>query len=128
MAHTSEHFLQNAGLKKAARAFAQAGARLSRQGESLLAKTPGSPMLVAMNHRLIMAERDLIEPSGLPDRPWYRHTIYAPGRYTGYGAKTIPGVREAIEAGKFTEAAEQARAVIRALDRATRTLADTGSN
>ena len=57
-----------------------------------------------MNRRLIMAERDLIEPAGLPDRPWYRHVIYAPGLYTGYGVKTIPGVREAVDAGNFTHA------------------------
>ena len=74
------------------------------------------------------AERDLIEPSGLPDRPWFRHTIFAPGTYTGYGAKTIPGVREAIEAGNFTRAAEQARVVVRELERATRTLAGARSN
>jgi len=71
---------------------------------------------------VIMAERDLIEPSGLPDRPWFRHVIYAPGLYTGYGVKTIPGVREAIDAGNFPRAAEQAALVIRALKRATRTL------
>ena len=47
----------------------------------------------------MMAERDLIEPAGLPDRPWYRHVIYAPGLYTGYGVKTIPGVREAVDSG-----------------------------
>ena len=75
-----------------------------------------------MNRRLIMAERDLIEPAGLPDRPWYRHVIYAPGLYTGYGVKTIPGVREAIDAGNYPRAAEQAAIVIRALQRATRTL------
>ena len=73
------------------------------------------------------AERDLIEPAGLPDRPWYRHVIYAPGLYTGYGVKTIPGVREAIDASNFTRAAEQAQVVIRALQRATRTLRGEGS-
>jgi N-acetylated-alpha-linked acidic dipeptidase len=75
-----------------------------------------------MNRRLMMAERDLIEPAGLPDRPWYRHVIYAPGLYTGYGVKTIPGVREAVDAGDFARAADQARIVIRALRRATNTL------
>ena len=69
-----------------------------------------------------MAERDLIEPAGLPDRPWYRHVIYAPGLYTGYGVKTIPGVREAVDAGNYARAAEQAAIVIRALQRATKTL------
>jgi N-acetylated-alpha-linked acidic dipeptidase len=80
-----------------------------------------------LNQTLMKAERDLIEPAGLPDRPWYRHVIYAPGLYTGYGVKTIPGVREAIDASNFTRAAEQAQVVIRALQRATRTLRGEGS-
>ena len=49
-------------------------------------------------------ERDLIEPAGLPDRPWYRHVVYAPGLYTGYGVKTLPGIREAIEERRFDDA------------------------
>src|SRR5262249_21323127 len=78
--------------------------------------------LAELNRRAFMAERDLIEPAGLPDRPWYRHVIYAPGLYTGYGVKTIPGVREAVDAGNYARAAEQAQIVIRALQRATKTL------
>ena len=46
----------------------------------------------------------LIDPAGLPFRPWYRNLIYAPGRFTGYGAKTLPGVREAIEERRFDDA------------------------
>jgi N-acetylated-alpha-linked acidic dipeptidase len=114
-----------AGLRSAAEGFAKAGADLRARGESLLA-SPASPQeLAAINHRLIMAERDLIEPVGLPDRPWYRHIVYAPGLYTGYGVKTIPGVREAVDAGNYTRAAEQAAVVIRALQRATKTLQGT---
>ncbi len=45
-----------------------------------------------------------LSPDGLPDRPWYRHQIYAPGLYTGYGVKTLPGVREAIEKDDVEEA------------------------
>jgi len=41
---------------------------------------------------------------GLPGRVWYRHLIYAPGMLTGYGAKTLPGVREAIESGAWEQA------------------------
>ncbi len=78
--------------------------------------------LADLDHRMMTAERDLIEPAGLPDRPWYRHTIYAPGLYTGYGVKTIPGVREAVDSGNFTRAAEQAQIVVRALERAAKTL------
>jgi len=50
-----------------------------------------------LNTRLLQSERRLMHPEGLPSRPWYRHLIYAPGFYTGYGVKTLPGVREAIE-------------------------------
>jgi N-acetylated-alpha-linked acidic dipeptidase len=53
--------------------------------------------LAAVNALLIKSERALTAPEGLPNRPWYRHLLYAPGFYTGYGVKTVPGVREAIE-------------------------------
>jgi N-acetylated-alpha-linked acidic dipeptidase len=111
-----------AGLRAAAEAFAQAGADVRARGDSMLAASPSAQDLAAINRRLIMAERDLIEPAGLPDRPWYRHVVYAPGLYTGYGVKTIPGVREAVDAGNYSRAAEQAVVVIRALKRATSTL------
>ena len=51
-------------------------------------------------------EQALTDPRGLPGRPWYRHLIYAPGLLTGYGAKTLPGVREAIEGRRWSEASE----------------------
>jgi len=113
-----------AGMRTAAEAFAKAGAEIRARGETLLAgSSSATPQALAeINRRLIMAERDLVEPSGLPDRPWYRHVIYAPGLYTGYGVKTIPGVREAVDAGNYTRAAEQAAQVISALQRATKTL------
>ena len=44
---------------------------------------------------------------GLPGRPWFRHQIYAPGFYTGYGVKTLPAVRKAIEQRDWDEAAKQ---------------------
>ena len=49
----------------------------------------------------------MLRSEGLPRRPWYRHQIYAPGFYTGYGVKTIPGVREAIEQRNWKEAEDQ---------------------
>jgi len=113
------------GLKDAADAFAKAGARLRQKGDELLVTSLTQVRLETIrdiNRRLMMAERDLIEPAGLPDRPWYRHVIYAPGLYTGYGVKTIPGVREAVDAGNYERAADQAKIVIRALRRATATL------
>ena len=51
----------------------------------------------ALDQILIRTERVLTRDEGLPGRPWFKHQVYAPGFYTGYGVKTIPGVREAIE-------------------------------
>ncbi len=56
---------------------------------------------------LIKTERDLMSDAGLPGRPWYKHQLYAPGIYTGYGVKTIPGVREAIEQKNWEQAAQE---------------------
>ena len=61
----------------------------------------------AVNQALYKAEQQLLSSSGLPRRPWYRHTIYAPGFYTGYGVKTLPGIREAIEQRDWKEAQDQ---------------------
>ncbi|MBQ4914478.1 M28 family peptidase [Maribacter sp. MMG018] len=60
-----------------------------------------------LNQKLIKAEQMLTSEKGLPRRPWYKHQIYAPGFYTGYGVKTLPGVREAVEQKNWKEAEEQ---------------------
>ena len=84
-----------------------------------LAGTQGKPLqpdrLKTLNQDLALAERKLTNPQGLPRRPWMQHLLYAPGWYTGYSAKTLPGVREAIEEGRYTEAEEQVVLVARAL-------------
>ena len=59
-----------------------------------------------LNQLLYKAERSLIDADGLPRRPWYKHQVYAPGFYTGYGVKTLPGIREAIEQRNWKEAQE----------------------
>jgi N-acetylated-alpha-linked acidic dipeptidase len=69
----------------------------------------------AMNKALYRAEQQLLTPKGLPRRDWYRHTLYAPGFYTGYGVKTIPGVREAIEQRNWKEAQLQIAVVAEAI-------------
>ena len=72
------------------------------------ARQKASPSNIkAVNAKLIESERRLTDAAGLPGRPWFRHMIYAPGFYTGYGVKTIPGVREAIEQKRWQEADEQ---------------------
>jgi len=60
--------------------------------------------LASVNALLIESERKLTTEGGLPNRPWYRHQIYAPGAYTGYAVKTMPAIREAIEQKKWAEA------------------------
>jgi N-acetylated-alpha-linked acidic dipeptidase len=62
---------------------------------------------IQLNEKLLLTERLLSSEVGLPRRPWYKHQIYAPGFYTGYGVKTLPGVREAIEQEDWVEAADQ---------------------
>ena len=58
----------------------------------------------ALNQILIKTERALTNEAGLPGRPWYRHQVYAPGFYTGYGVKTLPAVRESIEQREWDQA------------------------
>ena len=107
---------------------------LSRAAEgyetALLASGDRAP--ASLNARLIQSERLLTNAEGLPNRPWFQHLIYAPGFYTGYGVKTIPGVREAIEQKRPAEIEEQIVRVAKALkgeadllDAATQELAAT---
>jgi N-acetylated-alpha-linked acidic dipeptidase len=71
------------------------------------APNKGADHLKELNEALYHAEQILLSPDGLPRRPWYKHTIYAPGFYTGYGVKTMPGIREAIEQHNWPEAQQQ---------------------
>ncbi len=69
-----------------------------------------------VNKKLMAMEQLLITEKGLPRRPWFKHSIYAPGFYTGYGVKTLPGVREAIEQKNWKEAQEQINVLAETLD------------
>ena len=60
-----------------------------------------------LNRQLFKAEQVLLTKDGLPRRGWYKHALYAPGFFTGYGVKTLPGIREAIEQRNWKEAQEQ---------------------
>jgi N-acetylated-alpha-linked acidic dipeptidase len=83
-------------LNHAASRYDKAYNRAVNEGRASVAKS--------VNERLIQAERALTATEGLKSRPWYVHMLYAPGFYTGYGVKTIPGVREAIEQGEWQNA------------------------
>ena len=97
------------GAAEAARHFEEAGAKILSKEK----KPPQDPS--RLNHALGEAERALLLPEGLPTRPWYRHAIYAPGRYTGYAAVVIPGVNEAIDAGDLERTRQQLAALTAAL-------------
>ncbi|MBU6401209.1 MAG: folate hydrolase, partial [Verrucomicrobia bacterium] len=98
--------LQNAlqRLREGARSFTERMNAVTKNGQSL---PPGTQ--TALDAVFLSLEPALTRPEGLPRRPWYKHFIYAPGFYTGYGVKTLPGVREAIEQRRWTEADAQIR-------------------
>ncbi len=111
--------LNFAPLENAATALAASAARLQAAGRSAPLT---AEIATRVNAKLRQAERQLTEPAGLPGRPWFRHMLYAPGLYTGYGVKTIPGVREAIEQKQYgTVEAEVVRAAA-AIDRLSKLL------
>ena len=103
------------GLTRAADRYEQAFTKAQANGGAVLAK----PAAQALNATLRQSERALTTTAGLPRRPWYRHLIYAPGFYTGYGVKTLPGVREAIEQRHWKEADEQITIAAQALQAET---------
>ncbi|HEY6045335.1 MAG TPA: transferrin receptor-like dimerization domain-containing protein, partial [Pyrinomonadaceae bacterium] len=75
-----------------------------------------------LNDALMQAERAFIDARGLRGRTWYKHQIYAPGFYTGYAALPLPDLRQALEDGRAADAAEAARSITAAIDRATEVL------
>ena len=97
-------------LTGAARAFDVAYAAQFASGSAI-----PSGRVQPINALLRGLERSLTDPRGLPGRGWYTHLIYAPGLLTGYGAKTLPGVREAIEQGQWQTAEDYARRTATAL-------------
>jgi N-acetylated-alpha-linked acidic dipeptidase len=92
--------------------------RLQEVGAKMLQKQRKIPVVPdRMNAKLREAERALLIPEGLPNRPWYHHAIYAPGQYTGYAAVVIPGVNEAIDRGDLRRTEQQIAALAAALNR-----------
>jgi N-acetylated-alpha-linked acidic dipeptidase len=105
---------------EAARAWESAYQRAMERLASLDARALGSraAQLAQINRLLYQSEQRLTDQSGLPERPWFRHLIYAPGFYTGYGVKTMPGIREAVEdVPNLSVATREAARVAGALER-----------
>jgi N-acetylated-alpha-linked acidic dipeptidase len=102
-----------ASLQRAAEAYSGAVERVSAADRSRLDRT----RLGEANRLLYTTERVFRYEQGLPRREWFKHLAYAPGFYTGYGVKTLPGIREAIEEKDWTEARQYVPIVASAIDR-----------
>jgi len=119
------------GVRNALARLDSAAAAYDRLADSV-AVSPSSalnrrrPALTALNQTLARAERALSDSVGLPRRGWYRHLLYAPGFYTGYGVKTMPGVREAVDLERLDEARAEAGRLAAALDRYAQAVGQAG--
>ena len=102
-------FLNFTPLRNAIETLARSSERYGRAHSAAMRDNAAltAPSMTDVNMRLLQCERMLTDAPGLPGRPWFKHMLYAPGFYTGYGVKTIPAVREAIEQKQWKLADEQ---------------------
>jgi N-acetylated-alpha-linked acidic dipeptidase len=111
-------FLNFAPLRNAVARLVKAGSAYQAAAAACLSSEAGSSRnsLEEVNRILYRSERSLTLEKGLKGRPWFRHQVYAPGFYTGYGVKTLPGVRESIEQRDWEEADRQIGIAAEVLD------------
>jgi N-acetylated-alpha-linked acidic dipeptidase len=107
-------FINFAPIDNAIATLTQAAARY-KKAATAIGSANSSANFSALNQLLLQSERRLTLDDGLPRRPWYKHVIYAPGWYTGYSPKTMPGVREAIEEKRYADVDAQVVNVARVL-------------
>ncbi len=103
-------------------AQAAAARMLTAAAQAQAAQTAATGDLARLNTFLRQTETAFLSPEGLPKRPWYKHTVYAPGEYTGYAAVVIPGVNEAIDAHEAARAQQQLAVLAQAIDNAAQCL------
>ena len=104
-----------AKLQASSKQFSEQMNRLGKAGHPL------SPSAEERLDRILFgSERALTRAGGLPNRPWFKHQIYAPGLYTGYGVKTLPAVREAVEQRDWKQAREQIALVAQTIENLSR--------
>jgi N-acetylated-alpha-linked acidic dipeptidase len=87
------------------------------EARAAASKKPASTALAAINVKIAQSEQQLLDAAGLVHREWFKHLLYAPGFYTGYGVKTMPGVREAIEQAQYQSLPAEIARVAKALER-----------
>lgn len=119
----AERNARNAGMTLDFSAATAAAGRFAEAGRAIRVKqTAPNVAAPALNEALRAAEAALMEPTGLPNRTWYKHEIYAPGEFTGYAAVVIPGVTEGIDAGDAARTQTQIGVLAAALNRASAVL------
>ncbi|HSU59524.1 MAG TPA: transferrin receptor-like dimerization domain-containing protein [Bryobacteraceae bacterium] len=115
-ARKSGHDMTFPSIRQQLATLKQSGRKYNALLRTAMSKdTLDSSRAKALNESLIRTERALTRTAGLPNREWYKHQIYAPGFYTGYGVKTIPGVREAVDSKNWPLAQQEAGVVSQCL-------------
>jgi len=107
-----------ATLNDALAALRASAARAGRALRNVASQAPRAARAPQINRALTEAEQMLLSPEGLTGRPWYKHTIFAPGSYAGYAAVTLPGIREAAARGDWETARRETTVLAAALRRA----------
>ena len=112
-------------LEQASEAFLRAAQHASAEADRLRRLGPSAfHEVVAFNNRIGLLERSFLMESGLPGRKWFRHCLQAPGLYTGYGAKTFPGINEAISAEEWDLAQSQIKACAQRIEAAAASITE----
>jgi N-acetylated-alpha-linked acidic dipeptidase len=109
-------FINFAPLQNAADALAKSGEHYNKALSAAMKASTDPAKLAALNEKLLTSERLLLNPAGLPTRPYYKHMLYAPGLYTGYAPKTVSGIRESIELKDYKLAEQEVPKVAKAVN------------
>lgn len=107
---TTRSYLDFGSLETAQESFSEAARKLAIEVRGAMEELPTASRdsrITAINDRIAAVERKFLTEKGLPGRKWFRHVLQAPGLYTGYAAKTLPGIYEAIGAGQWRVAQSQ---------------------
>ena len=109
-------FVNFAPLQNAADALAKSGEHYNQALSAAIKANVDPAKLAPLNEKLLTSERLLLNPDGLPTRPYYKHMLYAPGLYTGYAPKTVSGIRESIELKDYKLAEHEVPRVAKAVN------------
>ena len=104
-------------ISRAIETLARRAVALDEARAAAAKKSASTAALAAINVKIAQSEQQLLDAAGLVHREWFKHLLYAPGFYTGYSVKTMPGVREAIEQAQYPSLPAEIARVAKALER-----------